>query len=59
MLGVEPARAVVFEDAISGVQAGHAGAFGLVVGVSRKNDEDALAQSGADVVVHDLAELIP
>ena len=35
------------------------GAFGLVVGVSRKNDEDALAQSGADVVVHDLAELIP
>jgi beta-phosphoglucomutase-like phosphatase (HAD superfamily) len=56
---VEPARTVVFEDAISGVRAGHAGAFGLVVGVSRKNDEDALAQSGADVVVHDLAELIP
>ena len=59
MLGVEPARAVVFEDAISGVQAGHAVPFGLVVGVSRKNDEDALAQSGADIVVHDLAELIP
>ena len=59
MLGVEPARAVVFEDAISGVQAGHAGAFGLVVGVSRKYDEDALATNGADVVVHDLAELIP
>jgi len=49
----------VFEDAISGVQAGHAGAFGLVVGVSRKNDEDALAVNGADIVVHDLAELIP
>ncbi len=59
LLGVEPARTVVFEDAISGVRAGHAGAFGLVVGVSRKNDEDALAQSGADVVVRDLAELIP
>jgi alpha,alpha-trehalase len=59
MLGVEPARAVVFEDAISGVQAGHAGAFGLVVGVSRKNDDDSLAQNGANVVVHDLAELIP
>ena len=59
MLGVEPARAVVFEDAISGVQAGHAGAFGLVVGVSRKNDEDAHAANGADVVIHDLAELIP
>jgi beta-phosphoglucomutase family hydrolase len=58
-LGVEPGRAVVVEDAISGVQAGHAGAFGLVVGVSRKSDEDALAENGADVVVHDLAELIP
>jgi beta-phosphoglucomutase-like phosphatase (HAD superfamily) len=59
MLGVEPARAVVFEDAISGVQAGHAGAFGLVVGVSRKNDEDALSENGADLVINDLAELIP
>jgi alpha,alpha-trehalase len=58
-LGVEPGRAVVVEDAISGVQAGHAGAFGLVVGVSRKSDEVALAENGADVVVHDLAELIP
>ena len=58
-LGVEPGRAVVVEDAISGVQAGHAGAFGLVVGVSRKSDENALAENGADVVVHDLAELIP
>ena len=59
MLGVEPARAVVFEDAISGVQAGHAVPFGLVVGVSRKNDQDALARNGADIVVRDLAELIP
>jgi beta-phosphoglucomutase family hydrolase len=58
-LGVAPSRAVVLEDAISGVQAGRAGAFGLVIGVSRKSDEDALAQNGADVVVHDLAELIP
>jgi len=57
-LGVKPSRAVVVEDAISGVQAGHAGAFGLVVGVARKSDEDALAENGADVVVHDLAELI-
>jgi beta-phosphoglucomutase family hydrolase len=59
ILGVQPTRAVVFEDAISGVQAGHAGAFGLVVGVSRKDDHDALAANGADLVVHDLAELIP
>lgn len=58
-LGVEPGRAVVVEDAISGVQAGHAGGFGLVVGVSRKNDEDDLAKNGADIVVHDLEELIP
>jgi alpha,alpha-trehalase len=58
-LGVEPSRAVVVEDAISGVQAGRAGAFGLVVGVSRKDDADALAENGAGIVVHDLAELIP
>ncbi len=58
-LAVEPSRAVVVEDAIAGVQAGRAGAFGLVVGVSRKGDEDALAENGADLVVHDLAELIP
>lgn len=57
-LGVEPARAVVIEDAIAGVQAGRAGSFGLVVGVSRKHDEAALAENGADVVIHDLAELI-
>jgi beta-phosphoglucomutase family hydrolase len=57
-LGVKPGRAVVVEDAIAGVQAGRAGAFGLVVGVSRKGDEDALAANGADIVVHDLAELV-
>lgn len=58
-LGVEPARAVVIEDAIAGVQAGRAGHFGLVVGVSRKQDEQELAANGADVVIHDLAELLP
>ena len=57
-LGVEPARAVVVEDAIAGVEAGRAGNFGLVVGVSRKQDEAALAENGADIVIHDLAELI-
>jgi beta-phosphoglucomutase family hydrolase len=57
-LGVEPRRAVVIEDAISGVQAGRAGCFGLVVGVARKGDADALAENGADHVVGDLAELI-
>jgi beta-phosphoglucomutase family hydrolase len=58
-LGVEPGRSVVVEDALAGVEAGRAGGFGLVVGVARKDDEAALAEKGADVVVHDLAELIP
>jgi len=56
-LGVEPAQAVVFEDAISGVQAGRAGKFGYVVGVDRVGQADALRDAGADVVVSDLAEL--
>jgi alpha,alpha-trehalase len=57
-LGVEPGRAVVVEDAIAGVESGRAGHFGLVVGVARKDDVEALRESGADVVVHDLAELV-
>jgi beta-phosphoglucomutase family hydrolase len=56
-LGVEPARAAVVEDALSGVAAGRAGNFGLVVGVARHGQSDALRQAGADVVVADLAEL--
>ncbi len=57
-LGVEPARAVVVEDALSGVEAGRAGRFGLVIGVARKDNAAALAESGADVVVTDLGELL-
>lgn len=57
LLGVAPARAVVFEDAGSGVAAGRAGGFGLVVGVDRGAGRDALTAAGADVVVADLAEL--
>jgi beta-phosphoglucomutase family hydrolase len=57
VLGVEPAQAVVFEDAISGVQAGRAGQFGYVVGVDRVGQADALRDAGADVVVQDLSEL--
>jgi beta-phosphoglucomutase family hydrolase len=56
-LGVEPAQAVVFEDAISGVQAGRAGRFGYVVGVDRVGQAEALRDAGADVVVQDLSEL--
>ncbi len=57
-LAVEPARAVVFEDALAGVEAGHAGHFGLVVGVDRTNQAEALRRHGADVVVRDLAILL-
>ena len=57
-LGVEPAEAAVFEDALSGVEAGRAGRFGLVVGVDRVGQADALREHGADVVVTDLADLL-
>lgn len=57
-LGVPKQRAVVFEDALSGVQAGAAGGFGLVVGVDRGVGEQALKQHGADIVVTDLEELL-
>ncbi len=58
LLGVPAARAVVLEDAISGVQAGQAGGFGLVVGVDRGEAGAALAANGADLVVQDLTTLI-
>jgi beta-phosphoglucomutase family hydrolase len=57
-LGVGPGRAVVVEDALSGVEAGRAGDFGLVVGVDRGTGADRLTEAGADVVVRDLAELV-
>ena len=57
-LGVEPSHAAVFEDALAGVQAGHAGHFGYVVGVDRVGQADALREHGADTVVEDLAELL-
>jgi len=58
-LGVRPAQAAVVEDALSGVAAGAAGNFALVVGVARTGQHDALLEAGADVVVADLAELPP
>lgn len=60
-LGVLPHRAVVIEDALVGVQAGHAGGFGLVVGVARHNqagEAEALREHGADIVVTDLRDLM-
>jgi beta-phosphoglucomutase family hydrolase len=57
-LNTPPANAAVFEDALSGVQAGKAGHFGYVVGVDRAGQADELRAHGADVVVTDLAELL-
>ena len=57
-LGVAPARAVVVEDAISGIQAGCAGKFGLVIGVARKGNAAELRRHGAHFVVNDLGELV-
>jgi HAD superfamily hydrolase (TIGR01509 family) len=57
-LGLAPAEAVVYEDALAGVEAGRAGRFGYVVGVDRVGQAEALKAHGADVVVEDLAELL-
>ncbi len=57
LLAVAPNRAVVIEDAISGVEAGSNGNFGLVIGVARKANADELQQHGAHLVINDLSEL--
>ena len=56
-LGVTVARAVVVEDAVSGVQAGAKGNFGLVLGIAREDNAQALRANGADIVVTDLQEI--
>ena len=58
LLGVEPAQATVYEDALAGVAAGRAGKFGFVVGVDRVGQANELHAHGADVVVKDLADLL-
>jgi beta-phosphoglucomutase-like phosphatase (HAD superfamily) len=57
-LGVGPAEAASFETTVDGVTAGRAAGFGLVVGVDRAGGGDALGESGADLVVTDLAALL-
>jgi len=58
LLGVEPSRAIVIEDALSGVEAGSSGGFGLVIGVARKGNAQELRRHGANLVVNDLGELV-
>ncbi|RPF28252.1 beta-phosphoglucomutase family hydrolase [Georgenia muralis] len=57
LLGVDPARAAVVEDALAGVRGARTGGFGLVVGVDRVGQREALEEAGADVVVADVSEL--
>ncbi len=59
LLGTDPARTAVVEDAVAGVQAGKAGEFGLVIGIDRGAGRDALKAAGADIVVGDMSELEP
>ncbi|HKZ19954.1 MAG TPA: beta-phosphoglucomutase family hydrolase [Acidimicrobiia bacterium] len=58
LLGVDPSDAVVLEDATSGVAAGKAGGFALVIGINRHDDAQALMDAGADLVVDDLGALV-
>jgi beta-phosphoglucomutase family hydrolase len=58
MLNRNPPQSAVYEDALAGVEAGRAGGFGLVVGVDRGGEKEALQQHGADIVVNDLADLL-
>jgi beta-phosphoglucomutase family hydrolase len=59
ILEVPTRHAAVFEDSLAGVEAGRAGGFALVVGIDRVGRPDALRAHGADIVVSDLAELLP
>lgn len=59
LLHVSAAQAAVYEDALAGVAAGRAGSFGIVIGIDRDSHTSELYQHGADVVVHDLSELLP
>ena len=58
LAGVDPQQAAVFEDALSGVASGRAGHFGIVVGVNRVDQAEALKKNGADIVVDDLDDLL-
>ena len=52
-MGCVPAESIVVEDAVSGVQAGRNGRFGLTIGIAREGNEKELKENGADVVITD------
>lgn len=56
-MGTKYSRSVVVEDAVSGVQAGRNGNFGLVIGVAREDNVNELRINGGDIVVEDLSEI--
>lgn len=58
-IGADPSRTVVFEDAVSGVAAGVAGGFAVVVGVDRTGSADSLTRAGAHLICTDLDALCP
>jgi beta-phosphoglucomutase family hydrolase len=58
LLDTPPQNCAVFEDALAGVAAGRAGGFGIVVGVDRVGQAEALREHGADIVVQDLSDLL-
>jgi beta-phosphoglucomutase family hydrolase len=58
LLGLPSEECVVVEDAVSGVQAGHAGSFHSVIGVDRGAGRETLLDAGATRVVNDLQELL-
>jgi beta-phosphoglucomutase family hydrolase len=58
LLGLPSEECVVVEDAVSGVQAGHAGTFHSVIGVDRGAGRQTLLDAGATRVVNDLQELL-
>lgn len=56
-LGVQPSRAILFEDALAGVEAGKRGGFRCVVGIARGHQDELLRERGADIVIQDLQEV--
>ena len=54
---VDYKKAIIVEDAVSGVQAGAKGNFGLVLGIAREGNEEELLQNGADRVIKDFSEI--